>query len=131
MDRALVLDSRFGRSGNSRRRVGERSGIRVRRGRFVLHGVLVYSAGLHLTTVPLDSTTYVRLKPEERGRLQAAGTPLTRSLESLYRLWLNDETSRMTLHDQMATWGPVTDLSVSGFDAGITAAPDSRAAGAR
>jgi purine nucleosidase len=63
---------------------------------------LVYGAGLHLTTVPLDSTTYVRLKPEERGRLQAAGTPLTRSLESLYRLWLNDETSRMTLHDQMA-----------------------------
>jgi purine nucleosidase len=63
---------------------------------------LVYGAGLHLTTVPLDSTTYVRLKPEERVRLQAARTPLTRSLESLYRLWLNDETSRMTLHDQMA-----------------------------
>jgi inosine-uridine nucleoside N-ribohydrolase len=63
---------------------------------------LVYGAGLSLTTVPLDSTTYVRLKPEERVRLQNAGTPLTRSLEALYRLWLNDETSRMTLHDQMA-----------------------------
>jgi len=63
---------------------------------------LVYGAGLHLTTIPLDSTTYVRLKTEERARLQKAGTPLTRSLESLYRLWLNDETSRMTLHDQMA-----------------------------
>src|SRR5215831_18529124 len=63
---------------------------------------LVYGAGLNLTTVPLDSTTYVRLKTEERARLQAAGTPLTRALETLYRLWLNDETSRMTLHDQMA-----------------------------
>jgi purine nucleosidase len=63
---------------------------------------LVYGAGLNLTTVPLDSTTYVRLKTEERARLEAAGTPLTRSLEALYRLWLTDETSRMTLHDQMA-----------------------------
>jgi inosine-uridine nucleoside N-ribohydrolase len=63
---------------------------------------LVYGAGLNLTTVPLDSTTYVRLKTDERTRLQNAGTPLTRALEALYRLWLNDETSRMTLHDQMA-----------------------------
>jgi inosine-uridine nucleoside N-ribohydrolase len=63
---------------------------------------LVYGAGLNLTTVPLDSTTYVRLKSEERARLEAAGTPLTRALESLYRLWLKDETSRMTLHDQLA-----------------------------
>jgi len=63
---------------------------------------LVYGAGLNLTTVPLDSTTYMRLKSEERARLEAAGTPLTRALESLYRLWLKDETSRMTLHDQLA-----------------------------
>jgi len=63
---------------------------------------LVYGAGLNLTTVPLDSTSYVRLKTEERARLEAAGTPLTRSLEALYRLWVKDETSRMTLHDQMA-----------------------------
>lgn len=63
---------------------------------------LVYGAGLNLTTVPLDSTTYVQLKNDERARLQAAGTPLTRALETLYRLWLNNETSRMTLHDQMA-----------------------------
>jgi inosine-uridine nucleoside N-ribohydrolase len=63
---------------------------------------LVYAAGLNLTTVPLDSTTYVMLKSEERARLQATGSPLTRALESLYRLWLKDETSRMTLHDQMA-----------------------------
>jgi inosine-uridine nucleoside N-ribohydrolase len=63
---------------------------------------LVYGAGLNLTTVPLDSTSYVKLKTEERARLEAAGTPLTRSLEALYRLWVKDETSRMTLHDQMA-----------------------------
>ena len=48
---------------------------------------LVYAAGFPLTTVPLDSTTYVRLKDEERERLPARATPLTRSLEALYRLW--------------------------------------------
>lgn len=63
---------------------------------------VVYAAGMPLTTVPLDSTTYVTLRPEERARLQANGTPLTRALEALYRLWLNDQSSRMTLHDQMA-----------------------------
>lgn len=63
---------------------------------------LVYAAGFALTTVPLDSTTYVRLKDEERERLRARGTPLTSSLEALYRLWLNDPSRRMTLHDQLA-----------------------------
>jgi len=62
---------------------------------------LVYSS-LTMTTVPLDSTTYVTLKPEERSRLQAHSSPLTRALEALYRLWLNDQSTRMTLHDQMA-----------------------------
>ena len=62
----------------------------------------VYAAAWPVTMVPLDSTSYVRLKTEERARLEAAGTPLTRSLEALYRLWVKDETSRMTLHDQMA-----------------------------
>jgi inosine-uridine nucleoside N-ribohydrolase len=62
---------------------------------------LVYST-LSMTTVPLDSTTYVTLKNEERARLQAHSSPLTRALEALYRLWLNDPASRMTLHDQMA-----------------------------
>jgi len=55
-----------------------------------------------MTTVPLDSTTYVTLKPEERARLQSHNSPLTRALEALYRLWLNDQSTRMTLHDQMA-----------------------------
>lgn len=63
---------------------------------------IVYAAGLPLTTIPLDSTTYITLKPEERERLQADLSPLTRSLEALYRLWLNDHATRMTLHDQMA-----------------------------
>jgi len=63
---------------------------------------LVYGAGLPLTTVPLDSTTYVTLKPEERARLQSFHSPLTNSLEALYRLWIDSPTSRMTLHDQMA-----------------------------
>jgi inosine-uridine nucleoside N-ribohydrolase len=63
---------------------------------------LVYSAGFPLTTVPLDSTSYVQLKDDERERLRARGTPLTRSLETLYRLWLDAPSRRMTLHDQLA-----------------------------
>jgi purine nucleosidase len=63
---------------------------------------LVYAAGFPLTTVPLDSTSYVKLKDDERERLRARGTPLTQSLEALYRLWLNDSAQRMTLHDQLA-----------------------------
>ena len=49
---------------------------------------LVYSAGLPLTIVPLDSTTQVRLADRERERLKAHRSPLTASLESLYRLWI-------------------------------------------
>jgi inosine-uridine nucleoside N-ribohydrolase len=63
---------------------------------------VVYAAGLPLTTVPLDATTYVTLKEEERERLRKHDSPLTRALESLYRLWLESPTSRMTLHDQLA-----------------------------
>ena len=63
---------------------------------------LVYSAGFPLTTVPLDSTSYVQLKDEERERLRARATPLIRSLETLYRLWLDNPSRRMTLHDQLA-----------------------------
>ena len=63
---------------------------------------LVYAAGFPLTTVPLDSTSYVQLKDEERERLRARATPLTRSLETLYRLWLDSPSRRMTLHDQLA-----------------------------
>jgi purine nucleosidase len=63
---------------------------------------VVYAAGLPLTTVPLDSTTYVTLKDEERERLRKHDSPVTRSLEALYRLWLKSPTSRMTLHDQLA-----------------------------
>jgi purine nucleosidase len=63
---------------------------------------LVYAAGFALTTVPLDSTSYVRLKDEERERLRARASPLSRSLEALYRLWLKDPAGRMTLHDQLA-----------------------------
>ena len=63
---------------------------------------LVYAAGFPLTTVPLDSTSYVQLKDEERERLRARATPLTRSLETLYRLWLDNPARRMTLHDQLA-----------------------------
>jgi inosine-uridine nucleoside N-ribohydrolase len=63
---------------------------------------LVYAAGFPMTTVPLDSTSYVQLKDEERERLRARGSPLTRSLEALYRLWLDGPSRRMTLHDQLA-----------------------------
>jgi inosine-uridine nucleoside N-ribohydrolase len=63
---------------------------------------LVYSAGLPLTIVPLDSTTHVRLADRERERLKAHHSPLTVSLESLYRLWIESPQQRMTLHDQLA-----------------------------
>ena len=63
---------------------------------------VVYAAGLPLTTVPLDSTTYVTLKDEERERLLKHDSPVTRALEALYRLWIEKPSSRMTLHDQLA-----------------------------
>ena len=63
---------------------------------------LVYAAGFPLTTVPLDSTSYVQLKDEERERLRGRASPLTQSLEALYRLWLDAPSRRMTLHDQLA-----------------------------
>jgi purine nucleosidase len=63
---------------------------------------LVYSAGLPLTIVPLDSTTQVRLADRERERLKGHRSPLTVALESLYRLWIESPSQRMTLHDQLA-----------------------------
>jgi inosine-uridine nucleoside N-ribohydrolase len=63
---------------------------------------VVYGAGLPLTTVPLDATTYVTLKDAERERLRTHDSPVTQALEALYRLWLNEPDSRMTLHDQLA-----------------------------
>src|SRR5690606_345543 len=62
----------------------------------------VYAAGLPLTIVPLDSTTYVTLRQEERERLRTHPSPLARALEALYRLWIERPEQRMTLHDQMA-----------------------------
>jgi inosine-uridine nucleoside N-ribohydrolase len=63
---------------------------------------VVYAAGLPLTTVPLDSTTYVTLRDDERERLLKHDSPVTRALEALYRLWIEKPSSRMTLHDQLA-----------------------------
>jgi purine nucleosidase len=62
----------------------------------------VYAASWPLTIVPLDSTTYMRLEDGEREKLRAARTPLVVALEALLRLWSDEPTSRMTLHDQMA-----------------------------
>jgi purine nucleosidase len=62
----------------------------------------VYAAPWPLTIVPLDSTTYVRLEEGEREKLRSARTPLVIALEALLRLWSDQPTSRMTLHDQMA-----------------------------
>jgi inosine-uridine nucleoside N-ribohydrolase len=70
--------------------------------RSVADAQLVYGTGLPLTTVPLDSTTYVTLKTEERERLMNHPAALTRALEALYRLWIQSPSQRMTLHDQMA-----------------------------
>lgn len=63
---------------------------------------LVYGAGLPLTIVPLDSTTYVQLSDAERKQVVDYDSPLTYMLECLYRLWLSNPTQRMTLHDQLA-----------------------------
>jgi inosine-uridine nucleoside N-ribohydrolase len=63
---------------------------------------VVYSAGLPLTIVPLDSTTLVRLADEERERIARHRSPVAIALEALYRLWLRGRESRMTLHDQLA-----------------------------
>jgi purine nucleosidase len=62
----------------------------------------VYAASWPVTIVPLDSTTYMRLEDGEREKLRAARTPLVIALEALLRLWSDEPTSRMTLHDQMA-----------------------------
>ena len=70
--------------------------------RAIADAQLVYAAGIPLTIVPLDSTTYVRLETSERQRLEKHPAPLTRALEALYRLWLTAPDQRMTLHDQMA-----------------------------
>jgi len=63
---------------------------------------VVYGAGLPITTVPLDSTTYVALKDDEREQLRKRDSAVTRALEALYRLWIESPSSRMTLHDQLA-----------------------------
>jgi inosine-uridine nucleoside N-ribohydrolase len=70
--------------------------------RAIADAQLVYAVGFPLTTVPLDSTSYVQLKEEERERLRTRASPLTRALEALYRLWLDNPSRRMTLHDQLA-----------------------------
>jgi inosine-uridine nucleoside N-ribohydrolase len=63
---------------------------------------VVYAAAWPLTTVPLDSTTYVQLQDREREALRKTRTPLVVALETLLRLWADQPSSRMTLHDQMA-----------------------------
>jgi inosine-uridine nucleoside N-ribohydrolase len=63
---------------------------------------VVYGARLPITTVPLDSTTYVMLKDEEREQLRKRESPVTHALEALYRLWIENPSARMTLHDQLA-----------------------------
>jgi hypothetical protein len=52
--------------------------------------------------VPLDSTTYVQLTDAERRRVADYASPLTYSLECLYRLWVSGPAQQMTLHDQLA-----------------------------
>jgi len=90
---------------------------------------LVYAAGLPLTIVPLDSTTHVRLADRERERLKGHRSPLTVSLEALYRLWIETPQQRMTLHDQLAVaetantgafFGKVEELPLVVDDEGYT-----------
>jgi inosine-uridine nucleoside N-ribohydrolase len=97
LKRVVLMSGSIGASAGSPAPMAEWNVVRA-----TADAQLVYAAGFPLTTVPLDSTTYVRLKDEERERLRARATPLTRALEALYRLWLNDPSRRMTLHDQLA-----------------------------
>jgi purine nucleosidase len=96
---------------------------------------VVYAAGLPLTTVPLDSTTYVTLKDDERDRLLKHDSAVTRSLEALYRLWIEKPSSRMTLHDQLAIaetirpgafFGRKDTLSIAVDDKGYTQVDSAR-----
>jgi inosine-uridine nucleoside N-ribohydrolase len=89
---------------------------------------LVYSS-LPLTIVPLDSTSYVKLRADERARLEKHPAAVTRALEALYRLWIGDPTQQMTLHDQMAVaetlrpgafFGRCTSMPVRVDDNGFT-----------
>ena len=89
---------------------------------------LVYST-LPLTIVPLDSTSYVKLRADERARLEKHPAAVTRALEALYRLWIGDPTQQMTLHDQMAVaetlqpgafFGRCTSMPVRVDDKGFT-----------
>jgi purine nucleosidase len=97
LKRVVLMSGSIGASASSPAPMAEWNVVRA-----TADAQLVYAAGFPLTTVPLDSTTYVRLTDQERERLRARDTPLTRSLEALYRLWLNDPSRRMTLHDQLA-----------------------------
>lgn len=63
---------------------------------------VVYASGIPTRIVPLDSTTHVLLKNEERFALRKHKSPLTQSLELLYRLWMARPDARMILHDQLA-----------------------------
>ena len=89
---------------------------------------LVYSS-VPLTIVPLDSTSYVKLRADERTRLEKHPAAVTRALEALYRLWIGDPTQQMTLHDQMAVaealqpgafFGRCTSMPVRVDDKGFT-----------
>ena len=89
---------------------------------------LVYSS-LPLTIVPLDSTSYVKLRADERARLEKHPAGMTRALEALYRLWIGDPTQQMTLHDQLAVaetlqpgafFGRCTSMPVRVDDKGFT-----------
>jgi len=90
---------------------------------------LVYGAGLPLTIVPLDSTTHVKLAERERERLRQHRSPLTTSLEALYRLWIENREQHMTLHDQLAVaeaakvgafFGRIEEMSLVVDDQGYT-----------
>jgi inosine-uridine nucleoside N-ribohydrolase len=48
---------------------------------------VVFTSGVSLVVAPLDATTTLKLEKPLRTRLFAAGTPLTRQVQTLYRLW--------------------------------------------
>jgi inosine-uridine nucleoside N-ribohydrolase len=63
---------------------------------------VVYGAGLPLTIVPVDTTSWIKLEDAERERVRGSASAHARALEALYRLWIDAPATRMTLHDQLA-----------------------------
>jgi inosine-uridine nucleoside N-ribohydrolase len=86
----------------------------------------VFTSGVPLLVAPLDATTSLKLGPALRKRIFDARTPLTDSLQALYRLWGKPTP---TLFDPLAValcfderWCKIEELRLEVDDKGFTQA---------